>query len=151
MYKGILCSMVLVSNWYWSRTWLLATFFNTFTSGVHTRLLLCSTSTFLHRFLCIRGVLLRFCVIYIGECGSTLYVGLAHAVPPSNTKFKPLLLLTQVGMPYTNTHKHRKSYCKSTLMFLGPAKRWKSICAARQKPEIRAVLHHNIKLQDLLF
>ena len=60
---------------------------------------------------------------YIGECGNTLYVGLAHAVPPTNTKFKPLLLPTQAGMPYTNTHKHRTSYFKSTLTFLGPAKR----------------------------
>ena len=63
---------------------------------------------------------------------------------PTNTKFKQLLLPTQAGMPYTNTHKHRTSYFKSTLTFLGPAKRWKSICAARQKPEILAVLHHNI-------
>ena len=70
-------------------------------------------------------------------------VGLAHAVPSTNTKFKPLLLPTQSGMPYTNTHKHRTSYFKSTLTFLGPAKSWKSICAARQKTEILAVLHHN--------
>ena len=50
--------------------------------------------------------------VYIGECGSTLYVGLQHAVPPTNTKFKPLLLPSQAGMPYTNTHKHRTSYFK---------------------------------------
>ena len=36
---------------------------------------------------------------YIRECGSTLYVGLQHAIPPTNTKFKPLLLPTQVGIP----------------------------------------------------
>ena len=30
---------------------------------------------------------------------------------------------------HTNIHKHRTSYFKSTLPFLGPAKRWKSICA----------------------
>ena len=48
---------------------------------------------------------LRFFIIR--ECGSTLYVGLAHAVLPTNTKFKLLLLPTQTGMPYTNTHKHR--------------------------------------------
>ena len=53
------------------------------------------------------------------ECSSTLYVGLAHAVPPTNTKFKPLLLLTQAGIPYSNTHKHGTSYFKSTLTFLG--------------------------------
>ena len=80
--------------------------------------------------------------IIIRECSSTLYVGLAHAVPPTNTKFKPLLLPTQAGMPYTNTHKHRTSYCKSTLTFLGP-ECWKSICAARQKPVSLAFLHHN--------
>ena len=68
----------------------------------------------------------------IRECSSTLYVGLAHAVPPINKKFKPLLLPTQAGMPYTNTHKHRTSYFKSTLTFLGPAKFWKSICAAHK-------------------
>ena len=45
----------------------------------------------------------------IGECGSTLYVGLAHVVPSTNTKFKPLLLPAQMGMPYTNTYKHRIS------------------------------------------
>ena len=67
--------------------------------------------------------------------GSTLYVGLQHAVPPTNTKFQPLLLPTQAGMPYTNTHKHRTSYFKSTLTFLGPAKRWKSISADRQNWE----------------
>ena len=78
---------------------------------------------------------------YIRECSSTLYVGLAHAVPPTNIKFKLLLLPTQVGMPYTNTHKHRTSYVKSTLTFLWPAKCWKSICTVRQKPEILTVLH----------
>ena len=83
---------------------------------------------------------LRFFNIIIRECGSTRYVGLAHAVPPTNTKFKPLLLPTQAGMPYTNTHKHRTSYFKSTLTFIGPAKRW-SLSAARQKPEILEVHH----------
>ena len=50
------------------------------------------------------------CDLFIIECGSTLYVGLAHAVPPTNTKFKPLLLPTQAGMPYTTTQKCRTSY-----------------------------------------
>ena len=40
---------------------------------------------------------LRFFVVIIGECGSTLYVGLAHAVLLTDTKFKPLLLPTQTG------------------------------------------------------
>ena len=45
----------------------------------------------------------------IRECGSTPYVGLAHAVPPTNTKFKPLLLPTQAGVPYTSTEHHISS------------------------------------------
>ena len=80
--------------------------------------------------------------IHTSESAVALYVGLGHAVPPTNTKLKPVLLPTQGGMPYTNTHKHRTSYFKSTLTFIGPAKRWKSLSAARQKPEIFAVLHH---------
>ena len=71
--------------------------------------------------------------IYIRECGSTRYVA------PTNTKFKPLLLPIPVVMSYTNIYKHRTSYFKSTLPFLGPAKHWKSISAARQKPEILAI------------
>ena len=65
----------------------------------------------------------------IREYGSTLYVGLAQAFPPTNTKLKLLLLLTQAVKPYRNTYKHRTSYFKSTLTFLGPAKLWKSISA----------------------
>ena len=64
-------------------------------------------------------------------------------VPPTNTKFRPLLLPTQTGIPYTNTHKHRTSYSKSTLTFVSPAKRWKSIYAARQKPEFLRFFHNN--------
>ena len=89
------------------------------------------------------GKFLQFFII-IKESGSTLYVGLAPAVPPTNTNFQPLLLLsTQAGMPYTNTHKHRTSYFKSTITFIGPAKRWKCLSEARQKREILAILHHN--------
>ena len=79
----------------------------------------------------------------IREYGSTLYVWMAHAVPPTNTKFQPLLLPTQAGISYTNTHKHRTSYFKSTLTFMGPAKRWKGLSAASQKREILAILHHS--------
>ena len=32
----------------------------------------------------------------IGECSSTLYVGLAHAVSPTNINFRLTLLLTQL-------------------------------------------------------
>ena len=73
---------------------------------------------------------LKFTITFLAfvSCGSqflycTLYVGLARAVPPTNTNFQPLLLPTQAGMPYTNTHKHRMLYFKSTLTFIGPAKR----------------------------
>ena len=43
--------------------------------------------------------------IIIRECGRILYLGLQHAVPPTNTKFKLLLLPSQLGMPFTNVHK----------------------------------------------
>ena len=66
-----------------------------------------------------------------------------YAVPPTNTKFKPLLLPAQAGIPYTSIHKHRTSYLKSTLTFLGPAKHRKSISADRQKLGIFAILHHH--------
>ena len=33
--------------------------------------------------------------VIIKECGSTLYVGLARAVPPTNTKFRLTFLLTR--------------------------------------------------------
>ena len=82
-------------------------------------------------------------LLNIREYGSTLYVGLAHAVPPTNTNFQPLLLPSQAGMPYTNTYKHRTSYFKSTLTFMGPAKCWKCLSAARQKRQILAILQHN--------
>ena len=57
----------------------------------------------------------------------SLYIGFKHVVPSTNTKFK---LTSQAGhIPYTNIYKQRISYFKSTLTFLGPAKRWKSISA----------------------
>ena len=74
-----------------------------------------------------------FLWFFIRECGSTLYVEWAHAVPPTNTKFKPLLLLTQAGIPYTNTHsiEHHKVYTHLRLQlsagnaFPQPDKNWK--------------------------
>ena len=74
-----------------------------------------------------------FLWVIIREYDSTLYVGLACAVRPTNTNFQPLLLPTQAGMPYANTHKHRMSYFKSTLTFMGPAKRWKCFSAPFKK------------------
>ena len=77
----------------------------------------------------------------IREC---YYAGWQHAVPPTNTKFKLLLLPIQAGIRYTNNYKHRTSYFKSALTFQGQAKRWKSISAARQNLEILAIFHHVI-------
>ena len=71
-------------------------------------------------FWCLLKTVVSCDLFIIREYGSTLYVGLAHAVPPTNTNFQPLLLHTQAGMPYTNTHKHRTLYFKSTLTFMGP-------------------------------
>ena len=81
-------------------------------------------------------------MVNISECSSTLYVRLQHVVLPTNIIFKQLFLQTQMSIPYINTHTHRTSYFMSSLTFLGPAKRWKPIAAARQKPEIVVVLHH---------
>ena len=86
---------------------------------------------------------LRF---FMRECGSTLYIGLQHAVLPTNTKLKPLLLPTQTGMPYTNTHKQRTSYFKSTLTFLGPAKLWKPFRSPIKTGILAVLLHNNNKI-----
>ena len=74
--------------------------------------------------------------IILRECGSTLYIGLQHVVPPTSTKFELLLLLIQTGISYTNFHRHKT---KSTVTFEGPAKCWKSISANRQKWEVVAI------------
>ena len=95
---------------------------------------------FRHPYISFFHLLVNVFSVTIREYGSTLYVGLARAVPPTNTNFQTLLLLTQVGMPYTNTHKNRTAYFKSTLTFMGPAKRWKCLSAAQQKREILAIL-----------
>ena len=88
--------------------------------------------------------------IIIRECSSTLYVGLQHAVPPTNTntKFKLLLLLTQACISYTNSYKHRTSYFKSTLTFLGLTKWWKSISADQQNQEILAISSSSIQSEN---
>ena len=59
-----------------------------------------------------------------------LYVELQHVVPPTNTKFKPLMLPTQADITYTtltSTEHHVSSG------FVGLAKRWKFISAAEKK------------------
>ena len=73
--------------------------------------------------------------IYVPESVvATLYVGSS-----TNTKFKPLLLQTQSGIPYTNIYKHETSYFKFTLKFLDPAKWWKFISVNRHNPKILAI------------
>ena len=37
-----------------------------------------------------------FLAIYSSECSSTLYVGLAHTAPPTNTNFRLTVLLTRL-------------------------------------------------------
>ena len=51
---------------------------------------------------------LRFFNLIIREYGSTLYVGLARAVPPTNTNFQPLHLLIQ-ALCHTSTERHISS------------------------------------------
>ena len=53
------------------------------------------------------------CYPYIREYGSTLYVGLARAVPPTNTNFQPLLLPTQAGMQ-GSPQKNWSEWCSKT-------------------------------------
>ena len=66
-----------------------------------------------HTFLCSLNHLFLMHIfpslVYIRECGSTLYVGLQHVVPPTNTKLKPLLLPTQVTQTLTSTEHHISS------------------------------------------
>ena len=77
----------------------------------------------------------------IRECSSTLHVGLANTASPTNTKFKPLLLLTQAGIPYTNSYKHRTSYFKSTLTFLGLANGGSPFLPPDKKQKFLQFLH----------
>ena len=57
--------------------------------------------------------------------------------------------MTQAGVPYTYTYKHRSSYLKSTLKFINPAKAWKCVSAARQKRENLEILL--TRLQEALY
>ena len=50
--------------------------------------------------------------MYIRECGSTLYVGLAHAVSPTSTKFRLTFLLTRLQEALYE-HLYRASNLKS--------------------------------------
>ena len=66
-------------------------------------------------------------------------VGLQHAVPPINTKFKPILHPTQAGIPYTNAHKLRISYFKSTLTFLGQLSAGSSFLPTNKNGTVRYI------------
>ena len=71
--------------------------------------------TYIHM-ICSTVITIRFIKMIESESAVALSMcRVGTCVPPTNTKFKPLLLPTQTGMPYTNTHKHRTSYFKSTL------------------------------------
>ena len=51
--------------------------------------------------------------IYIRECGSTLYVGLVHAVSPTNTNFRLTFLLTRLHEALYEDYLYRASNLKS--------------------------------------
>ena len=79
-------------------------------------------------------------------CSSTLYVGLQHAVPPTNTKFKPLLHPTPAGLRYTNTsrehhisnlHSHFWVYLSGGSPLLPPDKK---------KRKFLRFLHHQCRV-----
>ena len=61
-------------------------------------------------------------ILYIKECGSTLYVGLQQKTPPANTKFRPSFLRTPAVTLYTKPYMQKASYLKSTVTFLVSAK-----------------------------
>ena len=54
----------------------------------------------------------------IRVCGSTLYVGLACAVPPTNTNFRLTFYLTRLQEALMKTYLYRASNSKSTITFL---------------------------------
>ena len=57
-------------------------------------------------------------VLYIRECSSTLYVGLAHTAPPTNTNFRLTFLQTRLRRLSMKTYLYRASNLKSTITFL---------------------------------
>ena len=54
-----------------------------------------------NQFLVTTKTVISYDLFIIREHGGTLYAGLQHALPHTNTKFKLLLLPTQTGLPYT--------------------------------------------------
>ena len=56
--------------------------------------------------------------IMIREGSSTLYVGLAHTVPPTNTNFRLTFLITRLQRALLKTYLYRASNLKSNITFL---------------------------------
>ena len=62
-----------------------------------------------------------------------------HHISSLHSHLSPKLLQTQVGIPYTNTHKHRTSYFKYTLTLLGSVSAGSPILQTEKKREILAI------------
>ena len=78
--------------------------------------------------------------VHIREYGSTLYVGLARAVSPTNTNFRLTFLLTRLQEAlYEDLAVYRTSNLTSTITFLAFNSYRKSISGAREKPSILAI------------
>ena len=60
-------------------------------------------------------------LLVILKSESAVALGLQYAIPPTNTIFKPLLLRTQAGIPYTSIEHHISSLHSN---LFSPAKRW---------------------------
>ena len=77
----------------------------------------------------------------------SLYKGLQHAVPSTNTKFKPLLLPTQAGIPYTNAYKKRTLYfmLHSHFIFLFCPIQMRFLRAPRVKPNTNQKLFPDLQ------
>ena len=56
--------------------------------------------------------------VHIRECSSTLYVGLARAVPPTNTNFRLTYLLSRLQQALYETYLYRASNLKCTITLL---------------------------------
>ena len=63
-------------------------------------------------------ILINFQLGYIRECGSTLYVGLAHTAPPTNTNFRLTFLLPRLQEALYGDIPYRALNLNSTITFL---------------------------------
>ena len=69
-----------------------------------------------------------------------VYVGLSHTAPPTNTKFNPLLLMTQAGIPYikiTSTENHI-----SSIHSLSGSRRWNPFLLTDTTRKLVQFLYH---------